>query len=109
MRKLRVLCPQEYEGMDMRVTPCTRCDSGWNPATGRCDIYVGVEHRELVPPSQVRQCPIQDKCQHQIQASAGLCAVRARGMICESALTLAGVADVWALDYAFHASTEEGG
>jgi hypothetical protein len=77
--------------------------------TKRCDVYVGVEHRELVPPSQVRQCPIQADCQHQQQAGTGLCAVRARGMICESALVKAGVEDAWSLDYAFHASMEEDG
>lgn len=86
-RKLPVLCPQEYADVaDMRVTPCTRCPGGWNHELWRCTIYVGAE--ELDDEADVPTCPIQDRCQHQIQSLPGPCVVRRKGLVCESALTL---------------------
>lgn len=93
MKRLPVLCPQEYEGMDMRVTPCNRCDQGWDKDAGRCAVYVGVERFVTVAADKVPECPIADRCQHQLQATPKPCLVRERGFICESALVFAGVPD----------------
>jgi hypothetical protein len=73
----------------MQVTPCTRCTSGWDKAAGRCTVEVGVEHLPDEP--EAPTCPIQDRCQHQVQASPDPCIVRRKGMICESALIYAGM------------------
>lgn len=83
-----ILCGQDYVGFEMRVTPCDRCRN-WRGT--RCSIETGAEHLPLVPASEVPVCPIQDHCQHQVQAGAEPCPVRARGMICESALVFAGM------------------
>jgi hypothetical protein len=104
MKKLRVLCPQEYEGITMRVTTCTKCSSGWNKETQRCEVPVGCEHLPLVPQNEIPDCPIVATCRHQMQ-SVGPCVVRARGMVCESALVHAGVPDVWDIPYTFDATT----
>lgn len=86
-KKLAVLCPQEYEGVAvMRVTPCNRCSSGWSDELRRCTIYTGAEDLEDDPATPA--CQISDRCQHQIQAGAGLCVVRQKGLVCESALAL---------------------
>jgi hypothetical protein len=84
------LCPQEYIGADMQASPCTRCTSGWNKRLKQCSIPTGVEHFPLVPDAEVPTCPIQDRCQHQVQRSEP-CPVRARGMVCESAFTETGM------------------
>lgn len=89
LHRLRVLCPQEYEGVDnMNVTACTRCHVGWNEATRTCTIETGAEHLEPVdePPS----CPIADRCQHQLQSTSP-CVVRSKGLVCESALVFGGM------------------
>jgi hypothetical protein len=44
-----------------------------------------------------------NECQHQIQALPDPCPVRARGMVCESALIRAGTENAADLDYSFHA------
>jgi len=103
MRRLPVLCPQEYVGVaEMRAVPCNRCTAGWGREEQRCTISVGCEHLPTVEPREVPDCPIQDRCQHQAQ-SEGPCSVRARGMICESALVLAGIPDQDAHPLAFNA------
>lgn len=86
MAALRVLCPQEYDGMEMRVTPCDRCAVGWDHKEGRCSVFTGAEHLPLVQAHEVPACPMQGRCQHQIQQGDFPCAIRARGLICESAL-----------------------
>lgn len=102
-KRLPVLCPQEYSGVaEMNVTPCTRCSTGWDKASGRCTIYMGCEELPLVDASEVPECPIQDECQHHHQ-NEGPCPVRARGMICESALARAGVQDPSEHPLAFNA------
>jgi hypothetical protein len=120
MKKLRVLCPQEYEGMDMRAASCDRCSSGWDKSKGRCTVYVGVEHLPVLHDSSpssrrgtkgaVPDCPIADRCQHQLQELPGLCAVRARGLVCESALVAGGMAPDAAVDHpdSFNANTIAG-
>lgn len=88
--RLPVLCPQEYDGLDMKVTTCTRCDVGWDRTSRRCTVTTGCEH--LPVEDEVSTCPIQDRCQHQVQDVAP-CVVRSRGLVCESALREAGVPD----------------
>lgn len=88
MSRLPVLCPQEYVGIEMRVVPCTRCSSGWDAASRSCLAETGCEDIGVV--AAVPDCPIQERCQHQAQAT-GPCEVRARGMICASALSHAGI------------------
>lgn len=84
-QRLPVLCAQEYLGAEMRIVPCERTKCGnWNKQDGRCTVATGAEHFPLVEDPPV--CPIQDRCQHQIQAGLQPCPVRSRGMICESAL-----------------------
>lgn len=100
MRRLQTLCPQTYDGMTMLVTPCVRC-SAWRQ-TG-CSAETGAEHFPEVDAPQVPPCPLADRCQHQIQAGAEPCVVRRRGMVCESALRLAGVTDPEDHPLAFHA------
>lgn len=86
MKKLPLLlCPQEYDGMTMVMSTCSRCAS-WNKAGRRCDVYIGIEDEPLVEAREVPVCPVQDRCQHQAQESPNPCAVRARGQLCESAV-----------------------
>jgi len=87
-RRLPVLCSQEYLGVEMRTAPCTRCSVGWDRAAGRCSIPMGVEHLPLT--AETPECPIADRCQHQIQSGSAPCPVRARGLVCESALRAGG-------------------
>lgn len=84
-----ILCPQNYLPDGMRAKTCTRCTGGWNRAASACQIETGAEH--LLLAQSVPDCPIQDRCQHQIQAGASPCPVRARGMVCESALIEGGM------------------
>jgi hypothetical protein len=84
MKKLPVICPQEYRGAsEMVAVPCTRC-CNWIKHEQRCDIYMGVEHLDPVAPADVPDCPAAARCQHQIQALPSPCPVRARGYLCES-------------------------
>jgi hypothetical protein len=101
MRRLQVLCPQEYKGMDMRVTPCDKCSVGWNKAEKRCTVDTGAEH--LPDELEMPICPIQESCQHELQG--GPCVVRRKGLICESALIYSGMseADAAAHPLGFHA------
>lgn len=104
MRKLPVLCPQDYEGVSkMSAVPCDRCKTGWVPKEKRCRIDTGAEHFE--PAEVVPECPIQDRCQHQIQSSDP-CVVRRSGQVCESALIFAGMSPDDAADHplAFNAA-----
>lgn len=95
--KLRVLCAQLYEGsLYMSTTPCTRCRVGWNKAQERCDVDTGSEHLPDSP--SIPDCPIQDRCQHQIQTQ-GPCVVRRKGLICESALVFNGMPREEAMDH----------
>lgn len=87
MKRLPVLCPQAYEGITMLAVPCSRCADGWDRASMSCKIPTGIEHLPLV--SNPPDCPIANRCQHQRQLLEP-CPVRARGMVCESALRLAG-------------------
>ncbi len=84
VKRLHVLCAQEYEGTAMRVVPCERgrCPN-WDRARVRCVVDTGAEHFP-VETGPAPACPIQDRCQHQIQAGDRPCPVRARGMLCES-------------------------
>lgn len=89
-------CPQEYSPQ-MKVVPCTRC-TGWNGQ--RCTIATGAEQlpgAELIP-----SCPIQESCQHSIQADY-LCSVRKAGYICESALAYVGIENTSEHSLAFNA------
>lgn len=87
---MKRLCPQEYSD-DMRVTPCDRCAAGWDKRLKRCTVPTGAEHFPLVPAAEIPACPIQDRCQHQVQLGAEPCPIRARGMVCESALVFDGM------------------
>lgn len=102
------LCPQLYDGMEMLVTPCSRCTSGWSKDLRACIVDTGIEHLPLVADAEVPPCPIQDVCQHQVQSKAP-CAVRARGRICQSALKWAGMSETESFDHplSFHASFVE--
>lgn len=81
----RLLCPQEYVGVaEMRVTPCDRCSSGWDKRLRRCTIYTGAEGFDDVPEAEIPDCPLKDRCQHNLQD--GVCVVRRKGLVCESAL-----------------------
>lgn len=101
-RRLAVLCPQLYVGMDMRVTGCNHCDN-WSADADACQVYVGCEHLPVVAASEQPECPIAARCQHQIQSGRGVCVVRARGMVCESALRYAGVRESENHPLGFHA------
>lgn len=93
------LCPQEYSDIAaMRATPCTRCSVGWNAALRQCTIATGAEHFPLVPAAEVPSCPLEDRCQHQVQRVEP-CPIRARGMICESALLVGGMTESEAADH----------
>ena len=100
MRRLPLLCPQDY-APDMRVVPCNRCSTGWDKQLGKCAIPTGCEHLplEVVVPD----CPIQDRCRHQVQQGDAPCVVRARGLVCESAFTYAGESDPAGHPLAFNA------
>lgn len=103
--KLQILCPQEYEGFTMNVTPCNRCRQ-WDKKNSLCSVNTGAEHLPDEPPDKIPDCPIQDRCQHQLQAPVGEpCVVRKKGCICESALVYAGMdrGDAMAHDNSFHA------
>ena len=92
--KLPVLCPQMYEGYTMVVTTCTRCEH-WK---GRaCGVYMGCETFPIV--DTIPDCPISDRCQHQIQRGERPCVPRERGMVCESALVYAGMDRVEAMEH----------
>lgn len=104
-RRLPVLCPQEYDGCDMVVNVCNRCPMGWDASAGACTVTTGAEHFPLVESSSVPTCPMAPRCQHAIQVAPVPCAIRARGMICESALAWAGDADAASHPLAFNATT----
>ncbi len=101
-KKLPTLCPQTYDTM-MRVETCSRC-SMWDKTANRCSVETGCEHLPLVSADEVPDCPIKARCQHSIQAS-GLCPVRARGLVCVSALVEGGMSydDAMDADNSFHA------
>jgi hypothetical protein len=61
------------------------------------------EHLPLVPAADVPACPISVRCQHQIQTFPAPCPVRARGLVCESALRFVGDLDPMAHPLSFHA------
>lgn len=88
----------------MRVAGCNRCHN-WDDAKAVCIVETGCEHLPLVPALEVPECPMQDRCQHQIQAGLELCVVRARGMICESALDYDGHSQPSTHPLSFHAMT----
>lgn len=92
--KLKVLCPQEYEGTRMVAVSCTRCSVGWNGTS--CTIETGAEHLDAA--ITIPTCPIQDRCQHQIQSSTP-CVVRSKGLVCESALVASGMPEAEAFDH----------
>lgn len=102
---MKVLCGQEYNSEGMQVAPCTRCRVGWSRSRRQCEVATGCEHLPLVSAADVPECPIQPRCQHQIQAGTQPCPVRARGMICESALRLAGIAEPESHPLGFSAET----
>lgn len=79
--------------MEMRAVPCTKCSQGWDRVAKKCTIPTGGEHLPLVTAAEVPTCPIQDQCQHQLQTPDIPCVIRARGLICESALAWDGVSD----------------
>lgn len=90
-RRLPVLCPQQYGGENgMAVTPCTRCHVGWDAGLGRCTVETGAEHLPRMKPEWIPDCPLASRCQHGLQ-SEGPCAIRQRGLVCESALRWSGV------------------
>lgn len=92
MKRLPVLCPQEYAGVaDMRAVPCNRCTSGWNKETKRCDITTGAEGFDPVPAAEIPACPIAERCQHQLQMAPEPCFVRRSGQVCESAFIADGM------------------
>jgi hypothetical protein len=95
MARLPILCPQEYDALTMRVTTCVRCEN-WADE-GRCTVPTGAEHLPLE--QDVPICPIQDRCQHQIQMGPVPCVVRARGLICESALVWSGMTETEAMSH----------
>lgn len=77
----------------MCVTPCTHCTVGWNKQAKCCSVLTGAEHFPVVPDSEIPPCPIQLRCQHQIQSGAVPCLIRRRGMVCESALVAFGMSE----------------
>lgn len=84
------MCPQGYLGTEMFASPCDRCSVGWNAKRNRCTVPSGAEHFPRVPTEEIPSCPLQDQCQHQLQSTSP-CAVRSRGLICESALVFGGM------------------
>lgn len=106
-KKLPMLCSQLYIGsISMRVTGCTQCNN-WDVRDKRCTVPSGAEALPWVV--EVPSCPIEDRCQHQVQELPLPCAVRRAGMICESALIFSGmdVADATEHKLAFNASLLE--
>jgi len=104
--RLPVLCPQEYQGMDMVVVPCSRAACGnWDRQGSRCVVTTGCEHLPVTGDRPA--CPIEHQCQHGIQAAPDLCAVRLRGLVCESALVAGGLSPEDAANHplSFHAYT----
>lgn len=85
------LCPQSYDANGMHVTNCTRCAGGWSRKLRACVVDTGSEHLPLVQLVDVPDCPLAARCQHQIQRGSRPCPVRARGMVCESALVAGGM------------------
>lgn len=96
--KLKVLCPQEYMGVFMNVTPCNRCRQ-WDKKFTRCSVDTGAEHLPDEPSEKIPDCPIQDRCQHQLQTPDSPCVVRKKGLICESALVFNGMSRDDAMDH----------
>ena len=103
-RSLPLLCPQVYTGSGMVTEPCTMCPTGWDHTTRRCTVEMGAEH--LPDVDGAPDCPIQSRCRHQHQ-SDGLCPIRRKGLVCESALVVGGMSDEEAADcdYGFNAIT----
>lgn len=93
-KRLPILCPQEYDGAKMLAVSCTRCTVGWNGRS--CSIDTGAEH--LSDAAVIPDCPIQDRCQHQIQ-EARPCIVRRKGFVCESAFVVAGLSEIEAFEH----------
>lgn len=81
LTRLKVICPQEYDGVTMQITACVRCTNWQGDA---CNVYMGVEHLPPVVAADVPGCPESARCQHQIQRPAEPCPPRARGLLCES-------------------------
>ncbi len=100
MKRLPVLCPQLYDGIEMKVTICDRCTTGWDVAQKRCSIDSGAEH---LPDADPPDCPIANRCQHQVQLGSVPCVVRRKGLVCESALTFSGVANAHDHPFGFNA------
>lgn len=104
-RKLPVLCPQQYVGMTMQVVVCSRCRQ-WDEQFTLCSVVTGAEH---LPDDldDIPDCPIQERCQHQLQAGEGPCVVRRKGLVCESALVFGGLSRNAAMGHqlSFHADT----
>jgi hypothetical protein len=69
--------------MTMQVTTCNRC-SNWQKVEQRCNVYMGCEHEPEVPSQDIPRCPLETRCQHQLQKNPAPCIVRARGQVCES-------------------------
>lgn len=80
----------------MQVTTCDRCHVGWDKTTQTCKVPTGAEHLPDEP--DIPTCPIQDRCQHQIQRT-GPCDVRRKGLVCESALIFSGLSPDEAADH----------
>lgn len=96
--------------MTMRAIPCNKCKTGWDKRLKKCTVPTGAEH--LPDEAEVPTCPIQERCQHQVQKPNEPCEVRRKGLICESALIESGMSAVEAADHplSFHAEmmmTEE--
>ena len=87
--KLPVLCPQLYVGTEMRAVGCTKCDVGWDDTAGECRVEMGCEHLPLA--ASIPVCPLAARCRHDLQCAPAPCPVRARGMVCESALVYGGL------------------
>lgn len=104
MKKLQVLCPQEYEASTMKVTSCSRCQQ-WDNVRTCCSAETGAEHLPEEQPEKMPNCPIQSRCQHQIQTPDGPCVVRRKGLICEAALVYSGMSrhDAMGHPLSFHA------
>ena len=96
----KIKCSQYYDNNgEMKITPCSRCDAGWDGE--RCRIQSGAE--DLPPAILIPNCPIESICQHQIQANPKACAVRLAGYICESALRYSGIENAEEHPLAFNA------
>lgn len=87
MDHLPILCPQEYTAKGMSVIVCDHC-SNWSGSA--CGVFMGVE-RDPVVAGPWPDCPISERCQHQIQRGDRPCKVRERGMVCESAMVFGGM------------------